>query len=116
MPKESEVISAQVVLRTTKPTGPITAAGLESLQPPDETVQRVREFFRRAGFQVGAYVGISFSITAPVTTMEKVFRTSIVDRNSNELPLRVLPKDVADEIMAVTFTPPPAFGPGGDGP
>jgi len=106
-------ISAQVVFRAKEP---ITAANLAANQPPPEAVEAARKLFREAGFQVGPYVGISFSISGPPSLFESFFGTRLDKLKSYELPLRVLPKEVADRIEAVTFTPPPAFGPSGSGP
>ena len=106
-------ISAQVVLRA---KGPITAATLAANQPPQEAVDKVRKFFSDAGFKLGHYVGISFSIAGPRSLFESFFGTDLDKLQGYELPLDTLPKDVAGLIEAVTFTPPPAFGPSGSGP
>ena len=106
-------ISAQVVLRA---KGPITAATLAANQPPKEAVEAARRVFRDAGFDLGSYVGTSFSISGPATLFERYFGIRLKDLKSYELPLDSVPKDVADVIQAVTFTPPPDFGPSGSGP
>lgn len=106
-------ISAQVVFRT---KGPITAATLAANQPPPEAVEAAWKLFREAGFKVSPYVGISFSISGPSSLLESFFGTQLDKLKSYELPLRALPKEMADKIEAVTFTPPPAFGPSGSGP
>jgi hypothetical protein len=106
-------ISAQVVLRA---KGPITAATLAENQPPRENVEAVQGLFRDAGFKLGPYVGISFSISGSKQLFERFFRTRLSEVKSYELPLHALPKEVASVIEAVTFTPPPDFGPGGSGP
>ena len=106
-------ISAQVVLRA---KGPITAATLAANQPPKEAVEAAQKLFRAAGFELGPYVGISFSISGSRSLFEKFFRTSLDKLHGYELPLSVLPKEVAAVIEAVTFTPPPDFGPSGSGP
>jgi hypothetical protein len=87
-------------------------------------VNAARQAFAKLGFEVGPFFGNSFSITAPVGTFERVFgvrlqgsaRTGIaaVDQAggaSLELPVHRLPTEVARDIQAVTFTPPPDFGP-----
>lgn len=106
-------ISAQVVLRA---KGPITAATLAANQPPNETVETVQKLFSEAGFKLGPYVGISFSISGPRSLFEKFFGTRLDKVQGYELPLDSLPKKVAALIQAVTFTPPPDFGPSGSGP
>jgi hypothetical protein len=78
--------------------------------------KRLKSFFREAGFKLGPYVGISFSISGPTQLFERFFRTRLAALKSYELPLNSLPKEVASMIEAVTFTPPPDFGPSGSGP
>lgn len=120
-------MSAQVIL---KPAGrgpagaPITANNLREALPSAEAVERAAHAFAVAGFEVGPLVGISFSITAPRTTFEKVFgmkfrrnkqsgdvRPAPHGASEYELPLSKLHKDVATLIETVTLTPPPDFGP-----
>jgi hypothetical protein len=106
-------ISAQVVLRA---KGPITAATLAANQPPKDAVEAAQKLFREAGFELGPYVGISFSIAGSRSLFESFFRTRLDKLKGHELPLDALPKEVAAVIEAVTFTPPPDFGPSGSGP
>jgi len=106
-------ISAQVVLRA---KGPITAATLAANQPPKESVEAAKKLFRQAGFDLGPYVGISFSISGPASLFESFFRLPLDKLRSYELPLAALPREIFDVIEAVTFTPPPGFGPTGSGP
>lgn len=78
---------------------------------------------------MGPVVGNSFSITAPADTFRKVFDAQLryEDKtgvqamqkdgsSSYELPLNELPRAVTRQIEAVTFTPPPEFGPTNFGP
>lgn len=93
--------SAQVVLKT---------SGL--LQ-----AQLVREYFARAGFQVGPVVGISFSIAGSVTQFEQSFGVradSTGERPfaADELPLTALDPALDAHVQAVLFSRPPDFGPG----
>jgi hypothetical protein len=91
----------------------ITAATIGQIQPVAAAVDAARRAFANLGFEVGPFVGISFSITAPAPTFEKVFGVSVQPPSGDlELPLQRLPADLAKDIQAVTFTPPPAFGPG----
>lgn len=83
--------------------------------------------FEEAGFTVGNLVGNGFSITAPAATFEKLFKVKLQSGEkgsvtaaqgkkggeSYELPVHALPKETAHRIAAVTFTPPPDFGPTG---
>lgn len=131
---QQEIISAQVVLKSAsgKPfegTTVITSANIRDFLPSAETVAKVTEAFTAAGFDVGPMVGNSFSITAPVSTFEKVFRAQLRrqenggvvavkddDSSSYELPLAGLPQSLTELIEVVTFTPPPDFGPTEFGP
>ena len=108
--------SAQVVLRPASgvPIDPamITAANVAQFAPDPATADRVRRALADLGFEIGPFVGNSFAITAPAPTFERVFGRSSPARGL-ELPLDGLTADVAEPIQAVTFTPPPAFGPTG---
>jgi len=89
----------------------------------------VRDAFTAAGFDVGAVVGNSFSISAPASVFENLFKTHlrhkqeggivsarVQESGSFELPPQALPWSVAKNVQAVTFTPPPDFGPTRFGP
>jgi hypothetical protein len=128
---KQQVISAQVVLRSASGKVPDSATGIvaktiKEYAPSAEAVHIVRQGFAAAGFQVGPLVGNSFSITAPLSTFESVFHTQIRRRGDGgieavqadgsgtyELPLDALSPAIRQHLAAVTFTPPPAFGPGG---
>jgi hypothetical protein len=120
------VVSAQVVVRPrsrerARSAGPVTSANIAEHLPSSDDVQRAQEWFRDHGFDVGAVVGTSFSIAAPPATFERTFKTRLrrsktrgvaVDRaDAYELPLKALPENTRKLLDAVTFTPPPAFGP-----
>jgi hypothetical protein len=124
-------ISAQVVLAPASgaaidPNVAITSHNIEQYLPSSDAASTVRESFSRAGFEVGPLVGNSFSITAPVKTFEEFFKTKLREdakgglkarsgKNvyAQELPLSALPDAWKKPVTAVTFTPPPAFGPTG---
>jgi hypothetical protein len=123
-----DVVSAQVVLRAADgkapdPRTPITAANIAEYAPSTASARVTRASFERAGFSVGPLVGNSMAISAPAETFERAFKITVVQRSggdavaqadggeSYELPLAGLPPDVARHIAAVTFTPPPDFGP-----
>ncbi|HYJ47125.1 MAG TPA: hypothetical protein VEV81_10985, partial [Pyrinomonadaceae bacterium] len=95
--------------------------------PSDETAAKAQRAFKALGFEVGPVVGNSFSITAPASAIEKVFKTKIRREagrkgavkaatakgpGSYELPVDRLPPEIAADVEAVTFSPPPDFGPG----
>jgi hypothetical protein len=73
--------------------------------------------FATAGFQEGAFIGISFSIAAPVQRFEEVFKVDFEKDGypyaATELPLSALKPSLHDNIKAVLFTRPPDFGPSG---
>ena len=123
-----QVVSAQVVLgpasgnRVDDPAR-VTAESIDEYTPSPEAVTVVKRFFRDAGFDVGKMVGNSFSVTASHITFERVFQSKLhctegIVRVANgddgeiyELPLVVLPQSIYRDVLAVTFTPPPDFGP-----
>lgn len=121
-------LSAEVVLKPRHGdalSGPITAATLERHRPDPQATAAVQEHFRSLGFTVGEVAGISCTITAPRTRFRQAFGVPLhLDRDENghlthvtvddggrELPLDRLPHAIAEHIAAVTFTPPPDFGP-----
>lgn len=127
--EKKQIVSAQVVLRSSEGKAIhgktiITAQTIKDFAPSSEAVARATGAFANAGFDVGPMVGISFSITAPVSTFEEVFRTRLRREErggveaikedgsgSYELPLDSLAESITDLAVAVTFTPPPDFGP-----
>jgi hypothetical protein len=123
---EERTLSAQVLLRAAsgrelKGDTAITAETLEHYLPSPEGARRARETLSQAGFETGPLVGNSFSITAPRATFEKFFRTRIRETEKGswefassggmELSGAALPKELAADVEAVTFTPPPDYGP-----
>lgn len=122
--EDQEVISAQVVLRSASGRAPdgestITAATLAEFAPAPEAVARAVEGFREKGFEVGSAVGNNFSITAPAGTFERVFgapvhrteRGGLAGPDGETLRLDELPDSLSGLLAAVTFVPPPDFGP-----
>ena len=115
IPPARPAVSAVVVLRT-----PDTAA---AERPAAHDVDAARAFFGTAGFEVTDVYGISFSITGRPTVFEATFGETIttegtgpadaVTTASGRLELRLdrLPEPVTRAVAAVTFSPPPAFGP-----
>jgi hypothetical protein len=112
---------------------PITSGNIAEYTPSTSDTEAVRHAFHAAGFIVGPLVGISCSITAPVARFESFFAVTLrvradgavqVSRGDGNaagaeasakgdegddaftLPLSALPADLADRIVAVTFTPP----------
>ncbi len=127
-PKEN--LSAQVALRPASgkafnPQTAITSENIADYLPAPETVEAARKGFAAAGFEVSNPVGMSFSITGPAGLFEKVFKVKLVadDRGgikvtdgkggdqTYELPVESLSNDLRQSVAAVTFSPPPDFGP-----
>jgi hypothetical protein len=116
---ESPTVSAQVLLRPASGRriggrDEITSENIREYAPPADAAALARRTFEADGFEVGPLVGVSFSIAAPVSTFERVFKTPIKvdDRSSLELPLAALPESLRRVIEAVTFERPVDFGPG----
>ncbi len=127
--EKNQQISAQVILKSAsgKPISGetvITSKNVSEFQASQIAIKRVKEFFADHEFEVGEYLGISFSITASVSNFEKVFSTVFhmekkgglkargVDGSFRyDLPIHSLPKSILILIEAITFTPPPDFGP-----
>jgi len=101
----------------------ITSANVAAYLPEPAAVAVVTGFFRDRGFGTTEPRGISFTITGPQSVFERAFGTRLtVTRRDGvtsasdeagplELPLDQLPAEVKDVIEAVTFTPPPDYGP-----
>jgi hypothetical protein len=107
--QDQEIVSAQAVLNKTGAS---------------DSAQSARTSFADAGFEVGALVGNSFSITGPLALFEQVFKTQLrrTERGglqsaqkkgaaSEELPISALPAALRKQLATVTFTRPPDFGP-----
>jgi hypothetical protein len=127
-------VSAQVLLQSASgrlPDGQavITAETLKDFQPSAETVAIATSAFSALGFEVGPFVGNSFSITAPQEHFEQVFKVRLQRQKSGglqivgghgrgqlELSLGSLPQQLQGRVVAVTLTPPPEFGPTQFGP
>jgi len=130
MPPQKTIASAQVALRPASgkafnPQTAITSENIADYLPAPETVEAARKGFVAAGFEVSNPVGMSFSITGPAGLFEKVFKVKLVadDRGgikvtdgkgadqTYELPVESLSNDLRQSVAAVTFSPPPDFGP-----
>ena len=128
-PKKEKTLSAQVILspasgKSVTGQEAITSENIRDYMPSPENFQAAAQAFSAAGFEVSAAGPTGFSITAPASTFEKFFNTRLQkqerggvmamrkdESTSLELPLRALPREVSRLVEAVTFTPPPDFGP-----
>ncbi len=96
-------------------SGPPAAAGPEQ----ESGVAKVKGYFSRAGFEVHAPIGTTFSIAAPRSQFEEFFgqRLMVDDEHffspvttaegADELTLEPLPEDIRALVRAVSFPPPP---------
>ena len=128
--KNKKALSAEIILRPASGKAfdsqtAITSENIAEYLPSPDTVAAAQRAFNRAGFDVGNAVGMSFSITAPASTFEKVFKVKLArterggvkariqgGAQSYELPITALPSELAKDVVAATFSPPPDFGPG----
>lgn len=126
---ENKIISAQVVLRAASgrnitPEVSITAENISQYAPSQESVEETSRMFSSLGFEIGKMVGISFSVTAQVRTFVDIFKVRLRqtdrggieclgddDTGRLELPMANLSQKLALHLHAVTFMPPPDFGP-----
>lgn len=128
--KKVQLISAQVVLQSASGKSfdgktAITSENIADYVPSQESVASAEAGFSQAGFEVGNIVGNSLSITASKSTFEKFFKVKLQAGERGdvkvaaakgatagyELPLKALPRNLSQVVVAVTFSPPPDFGP-----
>lgn len=128
-PGKNSIISAQVILHPASGqkidgTVLITAKNVAEFAPSPGAVSAVVAEFRSRGFEIGPLVGISFSVTATVSTFEKFFGMHIQTEKdkgyefitanktfSHELSGDELPELLRKSVHTVAFTLPPDFGP-----
>jgi hypothetical protein len=126
--KPENIVSAQVVLVAAGGARPnsqtrITSENIHEWTPSSETIGRVSAGLREMGFKVGETVGHSLSITGPARLFESSFRTKLSKKGKGvqfagdgyELAAKKIPSALRDQIAAITFTPPPDFGPDATG-
>lgn len=77
-----------------------------------EAAERAQKHFAEQGFEVGPFVGISFSIAAPPDRFRETFGGAEPPKGGGELPLDTLPDELRESVQAVATDEPPAFGPG----
>jgi hypothetical protein len=120
-----KIVSAQVVLAAAGGMRPgpqtrITSENIHDWAPSAESIVRVSGALRGMGFEVGECVGNSFSITGVVRLFESCFHTKLREArggvqfadDGDELAAEKIPFALRTQIAAITFTPPPDFGPG----
>ena len=123
-------MSAVVLLSSASGKSPggetaVTAENVREYLPQASSVEEVRRAYAQAGFEVTEVAGNSFSITAPASVFEKAFKVKLRREENKgvtaqadaggeagyEIPFTQLPAHLARHVAAVTFTPPPDFGP-----
>jgi hypothetical protein len=127
---EKKSLSAEVALQSASGksfTGQtaITSENIANYLPSREVVDKARRAFEELGFQVSEPGGIGFSITAPASIFRKVFKVKLIPDErggikaaakgheaSYELPKANLPKELVEHLVAISFSPPPDYGPG----
>lgn len=130
MPTGDEpILSAQVILRSA--TGRsleagvmITAKNVAEYLPSPKTISMAEKVFRSEGFEVGPFVGVSFSITGPLRTFERSFGLRVQRGDDHafnfmsgskpighELSGSELPGSMQEHVQRVAFPLPPDFGP-----
>jgi hypothetical protein len=120
-----KIVSAQVVLAAAGGAHPgpqtrITSENIHAWLPSAETLARVSGELGGLGFELGACVGNSFSIAGPVRLFESCFRTKLLHSRGGvrfadggeKLSANKIPAGLRAQLVAITFTPPPDFGPG----
>lgn len=119
MPKKADPpLSAMVIVRPADPNvevdEPVTSANLARHAPAPEAVEELTAYFAERGFEVGPFVGTSFSISAPARQFRKAFGPDrpTGERESLEFDLGKLPARLRRHLRAVSYSEPPDFGPG----
>jgi hypothetical protein len=129
-PKKEKLLSAEIALRSAsgKSFGSqpaITSENVGDYMPAPDIVELAQKAFAKAGFEVSQPAGLGFSITAPESVFERVFKVKLAldDRGgvkvvapegneALELPLKNLAEELAQYVAVATFSRPPDFGPG----
>jgi hypothetical protein len=123
---DASTFAAQVVLEGgPAQAGAAIASRAAELRPPAESVDRALRAFRALGFKTGPCVGNSFSIEGSKALYKTHFGVRVKPRDDGgvsfevqagsapgSLPLQALPATLRQQVQAVLFTEPPAFGPG----
>jgi hypothetical protein len=116
--KRKSNISAQVVLKSASGKAPaeelITSDNVQEYLPSHATAESARQAFTAAGFEVGPMAGNSFSISAASEKFVDFFGSKVEPDKELELALGEIPTALRQKLIAVTFTRPPDFGPGGN--
>ncbi|MGR8980664.1 MAG: hypothetical protein ACU84H_11335, partial [Gammaproteobacteria bacterium] len=131
MPDGNQIFSAEVVLMPASGRvirdEQITAGNIKDFAPSPDAVEKARQFFASAGFNVGNVTGISFSITGPSPVFERVFNVKVavgargaacvVNQSGGsgiEFPLDAIPATIRSHVTSITFSQPLDFGPTGN--
>ena len=125
MPDASNFAAQVVLVGGPAEAGAAIASRADELRPSAETADRALRAFRALGFKTGPCVGNSFSIEGSMALFKTHFDVRLKPRAdggidfegpagtaSGSLPLDALPATLRQQLQAVLFTEPPAFGPG----
>lgn len=124
-----EIITAHVLMKA--PNGTLitydtilTSQNIQRYTPRSVDLASATNEFETLGFKTGPVSGLSFAISGPSKVFEKVFHvrlqtdkthgTTVIGQGESpqyELPLVNIPRSLARLLSAVTFMPPPEFGP-----
>ena len=102
----------------------IRSNNIDKFKPSDDAILLASKLFVGAGFTVGHCVGISVSITGPLSLFKQVFELDVVENQKggfafvdsdqsefSELPHKHIPKDLKGIVKDVVFPSPLDFGP-----
>jgi len=125
MPDASTFAAQVVLVGGPAEAGAAIASRADEFRAPAESVDRALRAFAALGFKTGPCVGNSFSIEGSKALFKTHFDVRLKPRAdggidfegpagtaSGSLPLDALPATLRQQLKAVLFTEPPAFGPG----
>ena len=125
MPDASTFAAQVVLVGGPAEAGAAIASRADESRPSTESADRALRAFRALGFKTGPCVGNSFSIEGSKALFKTHFDVRLkpradggmgfegpVGKASGSLPLAALPASLRQQLQAVLFTEPPAFGPG----
>ena len=117
------MLSAQVILQISPGSGRDDPRLPVEAVPSKKTISTIMASFEKLGFETGHFAGNSFSITAAISTFEKVFSTQIVSNGNahvvqwkdgalkDHFPLQDLPESLTGLLSNVILPATPDFGP-----
>jgi hypothetical protein len=114
--KSDDLLSLQVILQPA--SGKLRAdMTLEAMLPAPADAERALAWFAQEGFACGPLVANSFSISAVRSVCAACFGKAALhaaEADHSEVVLDQLPAGMRKVLAAISFTPPPDFGPLGN--